>query len=310
MVGSTTAIPTAPPNGTLRVHYVNVGQGDGTIWELPGGSFIVYDCGPPVGSAAANPVVQALHGLGVASGGTLFALVASHGHNDHTGGCEEVLSEFRVLHAYETWYEGADAPQSYHRFQDELKAEGATMHVLHATTALEGEETFHAGDQLALPQDARAAGVSAEVLWPPDWQGSSWDDIAASSVAVRLSFGTTSFCFQGDVEEAQERELTQRLGERGCDVYLMGHHGSKYASSSGWVHAMHPLLAPVSFGNNTYGHPTSEALCRVQSEGTKVYATQRDGSIAVESDGRRLSVQPDEPETKDYCVPGIDYWAT
>lgn len=303
------APPAFPATASLSVHYVNVGQGDGVVWQLPGGQFVVYDCGPPAASAALNPVVAHLRGLGLQPGATLHALIASHGHLDHIGGCEEVLQEYRVLHLYEAWYDGADAPRSYTRFRDQLKAEGGIVHVLAETPALENEVTFRAGDVVALPETATAAGVRAEVLWPPAFQANRWDRIAESSVAVRLSFGDVAFCFQGDVETVQEALMAQRIAGRDCEVYLVGHHGSRYASSADWLAAIDSELAVVSFGKNSYGHPSSEALCRVQQAGSAVYATHRTGTVTVETDGSQVSATTGLPESKDYCLPAASYWS-
>jgi competence protein ComEC len=290
--------------GTLRVHFVDVGQGDGVIWQLPDGGFVVYDCGPPAASAEANPVVRRLRQLGLPPGAVLHALVSSHGHLDHVGGCQEVLEEYRVLHVYETWYDGSDAPASYKRFRDQLKAEGAVVHVLAGTPALEGEVLFRAGDELALPEEATATGARAVVLWPPAFQGKDWKDIAKSSIAVRLSFGETDFCFQGDLEAAQEQALAQAFPGRDCEVYLTGHHGSRYASSAPWLQAMDPEIAVVSFGTNPYGHPAREAMCRLQAAGAALYFTDRLGTVTVATDGRGANVAPAAPETIDYCAPG------
>lgn len=296
--------------GLLRVHFVDVGQGDGVVWELPGGGFLVYDCGPPVASAQGNPVVRALHALGLPPGGTVHALVASHGHLDHVGGCEEVLQTFRVLHVYDVWYGGADAPVSYRRFQDQVKAEGATVHALAGSAIPEEAVPFQAGDLLALPGEAAAAGVRAQVLWPPALQRGSWEDIALSSVVVRLAFGDTSFCFQGDIEHAQEDAIVASGLEVRCDVMLAGHHGSRHATGASWLAKVRPGHVVVSFGNNSYGHPTAEALCRLQEAGAQVYATHRLGTIVAATDEATLRVAPAQPETADYCRPGADYWTT
>lgn len=292
----------------LRVHYVDVGQGDGVVWELPGGGLVVYDCGDIAPSADENPMVRYLRdALRVPPGGEVHALVTSHGHRDHVGGCSEVLSEFRFLHVYEAWYDGDDRPRSYEIFQDELRAEGALVHVMAETSALEGEHVFAAGDEVELPAGAVAAGVSARFFWPPAAPQGPWDDIAEDSLGVRLSYGETAYCFQGDVEIAQENALA-KSPDLQCDVYLVGHHGSRHASAATWLVTMQPKVAVVSFGENSYGHPTSEALCRVQKYGGPVYATHRLGDVVVETDGRSIAVEPDRPETKDYCAAGASYW--
>ncbi|HET6404528.1 MAG TPA: MBL fold metallo-hydrolase, partial [Candidatus Thermoplasmatota archaeon] len=121
----------AAPAGTLRVHYVDVGQGDATVWEMPDGSLVLYDCGPPARDAQSNRLVRYLRDtLGRAPGSRIDALIASHGHLDHIGGCEEVFTTYEVAEVFEAWYEGADAPASYRRLLAEVEAEGARVRTL------------------------------------------------------------------------------------------------------------------------------------------------------------------------------------
>lgn len=297
-----------PPGGTMRVHYVSVGQGDGTVWEFPDGTLVVYDCGDVASSADDNPMVRHLRDvMGRPPGSVIHALVSSHGHRDHVGGCDEVFETYRILHVYEGWYDGADRPRSYDRFRNLTLAEGARLHTLQSTPATDREEVFRRGDALDLPETANA---SARFFWPPAMEARDWDDVAGSSLGVRLAFGDVSFCFQGDVETSHEMRLASSdAGEAlDCDVYLVGHHGSREASSEAWLRRMDPSVAIVSFGENPYGHPTSDALCRVQAAGAKVYATHRAGTLVVETDGREVRVSPDAPETKDYCAAGASYW--
>lgn len=289
------ARPPPTAEGVLRVHYVDVGQGDATVWELPDGGLVVYDCGPPAPSAAANPLVAYLRDrLGREAGATIHALIASHGHLDHVGGCDELLDEYRILHVYEAWYEGADAPESYRRFQEEVRAEGATLHRL---------PELQPGQDLAVP------GVRATLLWPSAFSPGGWDEIAESSLVIRLEHGATAFCFQGDIETQQERALAASGGEARCDAYLVGHHGSRFASSAAWLARMDPSLAVASFGENAYGHPTAEALCRIQQAGARILATQRAGDIILASNGERVAVERGVEETRDYCAPDASYWS-
>lgn len=278
--------------GTFRVHYVDVGQGDGTIWELPDGSIAIYDCGPPVVEDAVDPMVRYLREvLGRPPGSRIVALVISHGHLDHVGGCEEVFASYKVERVYETWYEGGDAPESYRRFQRGAQAEGAVLHKL---------ADISAEKRLALP------AVAATVLWPTTFGSGGWDDIAEASLVVRVEHGASSFCFQGDIGLAQERQLAAQLPADACDVYLVGHHGSRHASGQEWLARMDPEIAVASYGENAYGHPHPEAMCRVQQAGASLFVTKgaTGGAIIVESDAAGVRVRQGQADHTDRCRAG------
>ncbi len=292
--------------GALFVHYVDVGQGDGVIWQLPDTSIVIYDCGDEASSTATNPMTTYLRNvIGLAPGSHIRALIASHGHQDHIGGCEEILADYQVDAVYDEWYLGDDAPQSYKTFRQEVLAEGAIIHTLVDDPSID-DVHFAQGDYLDF---GHGTGMSARIMWPPG-PASSWDQIAEKSIAIQLQGGDYQFCFQGDIEAAQEATLASAQAPGfDCDVYLVGHHGSKYASSDAWLSKMDPEYAVVSFGPNSYGHPTSEALCRVQKQ-AKIYATDRLGNIVIGVAGLELHVSPDQPEDKNYCAPGASYWPT
>lgn len=310
-VVTTTAVEasTQPVAGLVRVHYVDVGQGDGTIWQLPDGTVIVYDCGDRSTSSSSNPMNRFLREeMGMLPGARIHALIASHGHLDHVGGCQEILDDYVVEHLYDTWYPGGDAPETYEGFRQQARAESGVIHVLRDDAALEGDELFSRWDDLALPATAIAKGVRAQIIWP-GIEVSRWDDVGHESIGVRLSFGATDFCFQGDIETQQEAQLANSFSGLDCEVYLVGHHGSAQASSATWLTKMDPEVAVVSFGENSYGHPTSAALCRVQNAGAAIYATHRLRDITVETDGNAIAVTPAMSETKDYCANDSTYWA-
>lgn len=300
----TTSTPTRPivSGDVLRVTYVNVGQGDGIVWQLPGGAVVVYDCGPAA-TAATNPVTAYLRSIGLPAGSHIHALIASHGHLDHIAGCEEVLAEYVVDHVYDTWYTGTDAPQSYTTFRSQVTAEATTLHDIQDDPSV-ADVQFQQWDDLGLP-----GAVSAQIMWPP-LPALNWDHIAEASIAIRLTLGSVDFCFQGDIETAQEASLATESRDLNCEVFLGGHHGSRYATSSPWLSKMDPEYAPVSFGTNSYGHPTADALCRLQAAGAAIYATHRLGTITIQTDGTQVEVMPATPETANYCSTGADYWST
>jgi len=53
-----------------------------------------------------------------------------------------------------------------------------------------------------------------------------------------------------------------------------------------------PEYAIISVGDNNYGHPTEEALSRLRDADVKVYRTDLQGDIIVNSDGKKVTVTP------------------
>jgi competence protein ComEC len=86
-----------------------------------------------------------------------------------------------------------------------------------------------------------------------------------------------------------------RMLERGEPVRVLvlrvAHHGSRFSSSAPFLEAAQPSLAIISVGaRNPFRHPTAEALDRLQATGARIYRTDRDGAIVMETDGVRLWV--------------------
>ena len=76
------------------------------------------------------------------------------------------------------------------------------------------------------------------------------------------------------------------------NVLKVGHHGSRYSSSAEFLAAVKPQVAVISVGKkNRYGHPTQEALERLQVVGARILRTDESGDIEIVSDGERLWVR-------------------
>ena len=67
-------------------------------------------------------------------------------------------------------------------------------------------------------------------------------------------------------------------------MLLVGHHGSKYSSSTTLLESVTPEVGVISVGDNSYGHPTEEALLRLTDAGMTVYRTDMQGNILITVD--------------------------
>ncbi len=111
------------------------------------------------------------------------------------------------------------------------------------------------------------------------------------AVLLRVELGLASVLLASDVEAAGERALLAAGVPLAATVLKVGHHGAATSSSAAFLAAVRPAVAVVSVGaRNPYGHPDAGALARLAAAGARVYRTDRDGAVLLETDGRALTV--------------------
>lgn len=264
--------------GELRVRFLDVGQGDAAILELPDGRVIVIDGGgmPGTFDVGERVVAPALWARKIRR---VDVLVATHGDRDHQGGLRFLARE---LAPHELWL--PEAPEEADRLADleaEARRQGARIRRLSA------------GD--SLPE---SGGVRIDCLHPPRGFGGSSND---RSLVLRVRHGAVSILFTGDVERTAERRLLG-LGIGAVDLWKVPHHGSGSSSDPALLTALRPRLAVVSAGSgNPYGVPRPEVLRRHRRIGARVLRTDLDGSVLVESDGLSLRVRITDRATRRAC---------
>jgi len=133
------------------------------------------------------------------------------------------------------------------------------------------------------------AGLRVRVLHPPepDWERPRVrnDD----SVVLEVTRGDVAILLLGDVSAEIERALVPQLTPARVRVLKVAHHGSRTSTSQELLDAWHPQLAIISAGRgNAFGHPSPDVLDRLESAGTRVLRTDRDGEITLTTDGREL----------------------
>jgi competence protein ComEC len=252
----------------LALHFLDVGQGDAAAIRTPGGHWILVDAGPAGEGADAGRRVVApfLRRQGARS---LSLAVISHVHADHLGGLPSVMAQLRPGLVLEP---GADVPDPrYTAFLGRLLEEGVPWH------------PARAGDKFELD------GVRCTVLHPvPGWSG--WgEDVNEDSLVLLVEYGDFQALLAGDAGFPAESAMGDRL--RRIDLLKVGHHGSRGSTGDAWLDALGPAVAVISLGRNDYGHPAPATLARLAAHGVAVHRTDREGTITVLTDGRRMTVQ-------------------
>ena len=83
-------------SGKLVASFIDVGQGDSELLQLPNGQNMLIDAGIP---EAGPTVVSYLKSLGIQK---IDYIVATHPHADHIGGMELVVKSFSIGKIYMT----------------------------------------------------------------------------------------------------------------------------------------------------------------------------------------------------------------
>jgi competence protein ComEC len=135
-------------------------------------------------------------------------------------------------------------------------------------------------------------GVQIDALHPPmpEWERQRVrnDD----SIVLRVRFGQVEIWLTGDAGTEFESQLAAETPDAAIRILKVGHHGSRSSTSPQLVNALRPQIAVVSVGaGNLFGHPAPAVLDRLAAAGATVFRTDRDGAVAIETDGQTAYVQ-------------------
>lgn len=265
-------------NRDLRVTYLDVGQANCALVELPFGKRMLIDGGGfssdqfDVGKMVVAPF------LWRSKIGTIDYLVLTHPQSDHMNGLRFIASAFRPI---EFWSNGDTVETD--PFRD-------LMEQLHVSGARQLDPS-----QLSLPRWIN--GVFVEILHPGDDAAGEVMEKALNlndrSLVIRLSYRGISFLFPGDIERAGEKTLlTRSHGSLRSHVLLAPHHGSRSSCTEPFIRSVDPGLCVISCGaSNPFGFPHPEILRRLAERNCRVLRTDESGAILCTVDRRGLMVR-------------------
>ena len=125
-------------------------------------------------------------------------------------------------------------------------------------------------------------------------QTKKYDNENDNSNVIYTEFNGYKFMFMGDAGVEKEKDILDKYNLANIDVLKVGHHGSKTSSSKGFIDEIDSKYAVISVGkNNRYGHPNKEVLDNLNN--SKVYRTDKDGSIMFKIKNNKLKVETCSP---------------
>ncbi|MDR5673872.1 lamin tail domain-containing protein [Halalkaliarchaeum sp. AArc-GB] len=280
---------TVTTNGSVEIHYINVGQSVSTLITSPNGETMLVDTGHYNDDGEHVLAYLQRHDIS-----RIDHLVTSHSDADHIGG------NAAIIEYYETEADGigavydpgiASSTQTYAEYLDAIEARDVTLY-----ETREGD-TIDFGD------------VDVNVLGPPDPYLEN-EDRNENSIVLKLTHGETSVLLSGDAEDDQEAYLVDEYGsELESTILKAGHHGSASSSSGAFLDAVDPQAVVISSAyDSQYGHPHEEVLERLAERSHPAYWTATHGNIILTSDGQNVTIQtqqdvPTDPSTLREGVP-------
>ena len=246
--------------GTVRLSFLDIGQGDATLLQSDGYAALV-DSGPPGGG-----IVERLREEGV---GKLDLLVATHAQADHLGAADEVLEAIPVA----ALLDGRDGV---------VEPEGAAMEAS-ARRKNVPLVTAVAGDSIKL------GALTLEILSPAaDSRPAPGDDPNRRAIVILASAPGLRLLLTADAES----DVIAPLQLPPIDVLKVSHHGSSDEALAPLLNRIEPRIAVIEVGaRNIYGHPAAATLAALSEAGVTTWRTDKDGTVRIEIDNDGLHVQ-------------------
>jgi competence protein ComEC len=134
----------------------------------------------------------------------------------------------------------------------------------------------------------RVGRLRVAVLWP-DGPGFPGEDPNLRATILLVSYGQVDLLLTADAESP----VTLPLDPPPVEILKVAHHGSADDGLPELLERLRPKVAVISVGlGNDYGHPTPSTLWALDhAPGLRLYRTDLDGRVVVESDGTRLWVR-------------------
>jgi len=246
----------------LKIHFLDVGEGDSILIEAPNGETALIDAGNLI---TGSKVVRYLNNENIYD---LDHFILTHPHLDHIGGAFSILQMIEVKNIYGNGEDlvALTRKSDVYRWYDDLVRKSNKYSVLEA------------GDSLALGE------VKLKVLWPP--KPLIFSDFNANSLIIVVEYKTLVCLLTGDLTAPAEAELLKKESRLEAGILKVGHHGSIDASSKEFLKAVSPKISVVSVDkDNIRGYPSSEVIQRLRKVSPEVYRTDINGDIIIQTEG-------------------------
>ena len=260
-----TKVTTKEENHNLNITYLDVGQADAILIQNDGHNMLI-----DAGNNEDGPLlVQYFKEQNI----TKFDyLIATHPHEDHIGGMDDIVKNFDIDKIYMP-----DVTTTTKTFLDLLNA------------IEEKNMTF---DVPKINQSFTLGHTLFQVIYT----GNDKKNLNNSSIILKAKFKNTSYLFTGDATSEVEKKILNK--DIQATVLKVGHHGSKYSTTTDFLNKVNPKYAIISVGkNNSYNHPNQVTINKLEKKNIEIHRTDQEGSIFLKSDGKTINITSKKTNT-------------
>lgn len=248
-------------NENIKIHFIDVGQGDSIFIELPNNETMLIDAGE---SSKEEVVSEYINTLGY---NKINYIIGTHPHSDHIGGLAHIINSFNIEKIYMP--KALSTSKTYENLLNTIYKNNKNIITAKAGIKIIDEDN-----------------LKINILAP---NNNNYSNLNNYSVVIKINYKSKSFLFMGDAEILSENEI---LTDVSADIIKIGHHGSDTSSSESFLSKVNPKYAIIMVGeNNKYNHPNQTILDRLERNNIITYRTDLNGNIVITSDGNEINVE-------------------
>lgn len=256
--------PDSNSNSLCKVHFIDVGQGDSILIQLPTKEVALIDGGD---RDDAKQVTEYIKKQGIKK---IDYLLVTHPHSDHLGALPSVVKTFEIGNIYMP--KVTANTEIFKSLLTEINNKGLKI------------KQAKAGVDIINSQD-----LKFYILAPGS---DKYDEINEYSIVAKLTYKNNSYLFTGDSEKVSESEMIKSGYDLKADVLKVAHHGGSTSSTTDFLKQVSPKYSVISVGkDNIYGHPHKELIERLTKAKTSILRTDQHGNILITTDGKEISVK-------------------
>ena len=250
---------------TLKIYFVDVGQGDCTLIKTPTNKHILIDGGGSefgnfdIGESTLLPYLLDRRIT------TIDYMLISHFDSDHIDGLFAVMENLKIKNIIIS--KQGEKSDNFIRFQELVKNKKVNVLVVKK------------GDRIQIDKYSYF-----EILFPEE---NLIQDNILNNNSIVANFCSMGFklLFTGDIEEIAENrlcELYRDTDKLKSTILKVAHHGSKTSSTAKFLELVTPKIALIGVGEgNKFGHPNNGVLNRIRDYTNKIYRTDKNGEIEI-----------------------------